>query len=81
MTAIAYNASLLNYALSNGPGSYGVEVVNSSLFGTTNAINNDTGVTTYVANTKLMWGVNNLGTLKCIGAYDGSYSPLNATWQ
>jgi hypothetical protein len=79
VTAVAYSASIGNYALSNGPGSYSVEVVDSVLNGTTKAIINESGVTTYVAHTQVAGGVNNSGVLKCIGSYTGSYSPLNAT--
>ncbi len=73
-----------------GTSSCGVRSLNSGTIrinysvvkGTTNTIDNGTGVTTLVANTQLDGGsVSNSGTLTCVGAYNGNYVALNESCQ
>ena len=71
-----------NYGLYIGNSSGTVKIDHSVMSGSTNAIYNSTGVSLYVANTKLDGGpVFNTGGIKCIGAYDGDYNALNGTCQ
>lgn len=68
-----------NYGVSiTGP--YVVTINNSIIKGSNNTIVNDS--ITSIANTQLDGGaVSNAGTLKCIGAYDENYDPLNSSCQ
>lgn len=68
-----------NYGVSiTGP--YLVTINNSIIKGSNNTIVNDS--ITSIANTQLDGGaVSNAGTLKCIGAYDENYDPLNSSCQ
>lgn len=83
-TVVAWaNGGILgSYGLSNATVTpEAMTVFNSQLFGGTHAITNGSGVTIYVANTQISGGVDNSGTLKCVGAYDDTFSPLNAACQ
>lgn len=82
VTAYAVNGTLGSYGLSNAPSTgHTIEVTHSVLSGASGAITNGSGVSTYVAHSQIWGGVSNSGTLKCIGAYDNSYNPLNASCQ
>jgi hypothetical protein len=66
------------YSISSGST---IRIDRSIISGST-TICNGAGVTTYVANTRLQGGtVDNSGTLKCIGAYNGNYEALDSTCQ
>jgi cysteine-rich repeat protein len=75
---------------SGAPNNYGIYSISAgstvriehSIIDASTTLWNGSGATTYVAHTRLQGGtVNNSGTLKCIGAYNGVYNALNNTCQ
>jgi len=73
VTATASGSSLNFGVLNFNSGT--VKINHSVIKGSTDTINNNSGVITSVGNTQLDGGtVYNLGTLTCAGVYDGNYT-------
>lgn len=67
------------YIFDEGWGPAIVKLDNSSVTGSTNALYNGLGMTTYVGNSRLEGGsVANYGSIACIGAYDATYKGLTS---
>ena len=56
-----------------------IKINNSAIYGFSGSITNGAGVTANIGNTKLDGTVSNAGTIKCVGAYNGSYNALNTS--
>jgi hypothetical protein len=66
------------YSFSSGT----IMINNSVIIGSTNALYNGSDTTTRAGNTKLDGGpISNLGTLTCVGAYNGNYVSLGTDCQ
>jgi len=77
----AASAGTTSYGINN-VSSGTVKIDRSTVSGTTSSIFNGAGVTTLVGSTRLDGGaVLNSGVLTCVGAYNGNYTPLNASCQ
>ena len=74
VTASGSGGGLMNWGVySSSSGT--VKIAHSVIKGTSGTIGNETGVTTWVANTQLDGGpVYNSGTLTCAGVYDENYT-------
>jgi hypothetical protein len=67
------------YGAGFGNDGYNTTSIDHSLIsGTSLSIHNAEFTTTYLGSTKLEGAVQNYGTLKCVGAYNGNYDPLGS---